>query len=224
MGYYIDLSKITLDEFRRKLCHEYLLPSQQILKENIDERFAIIQSQNIVNLQQLQQELKTKEKVNAFAKTTSIDADYLTVLRRTVNSYHPQARKLNQFLCISSETARRLEKAGIKTTLDIYDRIINPKERSRLAGELCIFAEDTLLLAKLTDVSRLRYVNQTFACLLMLSGYDTVEMIQKADYHILYRELLEVNEEKNIFKGRIGLNDMELLINEARNTPLEIEY
>ncbi|MEL7609440.1 MAG: DUF4332 domain-containing protein [Bacillota bacterium] len=224
MGYYIDLSKITLEEFKNKLKNEYLLPSQQFLKENIDEQFSIIQNQNIVNLQQLQQELKTKEKVNAFAKTTSIGVDYLTVLRRTVNSYHPEARKLDQFPCISSETAQKLAKAGIKTTLDLYDRIITPQERNRLADELGISIEKALLLAKLTDICRLRYVNQTFAYLLVMLGYDTVELIQKADYRILHKKLLELNEEKNIFKGKIGLNDMAFLVNEARNATLDVEY
>jgi hypothetical protein len=97
----------------------------------MDERFAVIKSQNVENLQQLQQALKTKEKVSAFAKTTSIDVEYVTILRRLVNSYHPEARKLDQFPCVSSGTVRKLESIGIKTTLELYDKIITPKkERS----------------------------------------------------------------------------------------------
>jgi hypothetical protein len=35
---------------------------------------------------------------------------------------------------------------------------------------------------------------------------------------------LEINESKNIFKGKIKINDMNFLIKGAMNVPIEIEY
>jgi hypothetical protein len=40
----------------------------------------------------------------------------------------------------------------------------------------------------------------------------------------LHRALLEINEEKDVFKGKIGLSDMKFLVSEARNTALDIQY
>ena len=52
MGYYIDLSKISLEQFREKLANGELLPSQQILKDEIDERFQKIKDQKINKINQ----------------------------------------------------------------------------------------------------------------------------------------------------------------------------
>lgn len=70
MGYYIDLSRITLNEFKKKLKSTDLLPSQQIIKEDIDDKFQVLQSQNIENMHQLQQALKNKGNVNEFSNLT----------------------------------------------------------------------------------------------------------------------------------------------------------
>jgi len=65
MGYYIDLSKMSLNEFKENLKSRNLLPSQQILKKDIDKNFNVIKKQNIENLHQLQQALKTKKKLKS---------------------------------------------------------------------------------------------------------------------------------------------------------------
>lgn len=70
MGYYIDLSKISLEQFREKLANGELLPSQQILKDDLDERFQKIKDQKINNMNELKQALKTKAQLNKFAAIT----------------------------------------------------------------------------------------------------------------------------------------------------------
>ena len=39
MGYYIDLEKISIDDYKVKLQSAYLPPSRMVLKERLDERF-----------------------------------------------------------------------------------------------------------------------------------------------------------------------------------------
>ena len=227
MGFYIDLSQISLDEYQRKLTTGYLLPSQQILKENIDTRFRVLHEYHINNMHQLQQTLKTKAKVTAFATTTSIPIDYLTILRREVNSYHPQPRKIRDFPSLSEHLKTRLHEIGIKTTKDLFERVATKTERTKLQQELEIIDNEVLELAKLTDVSRLRYVNQTFATLLVNSRYDTVEKISQADHQALFEHLQHINEDKRFFKGRFGLQDMKSFIIDTalvRDYASTIEY
>lgn len=224
MGYYIDLSRITLNEFKKKLKSTDLLPSQQIIKEDIDDKFQVLQSQNIENMHQLQQALKNKGNVNEFSNLTGLSVDYLTILRREVNSYHPRPRKIKDFTCLSSETRNKLENMGIKTTPQLYEKVSDKTGQDALKKELDIGDEEVLFLAKLCDVSRLRYVNPNFACLLINSDYDTVEKIKNAEFNELYQELIRANETNKYYKGRINLKDMKFLVNETINHSLDIKY
>lgn len=224
MGYYVDLAKISLEKFKKRLKTEDLLPSQQILRENIDEKFEVIKLQGLKNMEDLKKALKTKKDVDRFSLETSLPTDFLTVLRREVNSYHPQPRKIKDFPEMSSSTKSNLKKIGVKTTVDLFNEIATKKNREILKEKIESTNEEVLLLAKLTDVSRLRYVNQTFATLLINSEYDSVEKIREAEYQELHNQLMKVNEDKNIYRGRFNLNDSKFLVIEAMNTPLEIEY
>lgn len=224
MGYYIDLTRISIDVLRERLMKNDLLPSQQILKEDIDERFRIIKSLRIKTVEQLKQALKTKRDVSRFSADTKLPVDYLTVLRREINSLHPQPRKIKEFPCLSDQVRIKLQNAGFKTTVELFDRIATKSGREALKKETGITHEEIILLTKLTDLSRIRYVNQTFATLLVSTEYDTTEKIKKADYKELYKKLMAINTEKNIFKGKIGINDIKFLVKETKDISLDIVY
>jgi hypothetical protein len=55
-------------------------------------------------------------------------------------------------------------------------------------------------------------------------GIDTVEKVAKADPVDLHARVNQLNKEKKIYKGHIGLNDMQILVNIAKEVPLDIEY
>ena len=55
-------------------------------------------------------------------------------------------------------------------------------------------------------------------------GLDTVEKVSKADYSDLHKKINQLSREKNIYKVQIGLNDIKILINVAKEVPQEIEY
>jgi len=186
--------------------------------------FKIESLRKIDNLGELQQALKTKDKVETFSKTTSIPVDYLTVLRREVNSYQPEGRKIMDFPCVSQTIKDTLTRADIKTTIDLYPKIATQKARTEFKTAHDISDEEVLLLAKLTDVSRLRYVNETFATLLVNSPYDTVEKIKQADYGDVYEKLTRINNEKGYFKGKINPKDMKFLVEDPVYPALDIEY
>ena len=224
MGYYIDFSKITLDEFRGMLESTYLLPSQQIIAEDINERFKVLKTHGINNMQQLQQALKSKNDVNRFSEQTSLPVDYLTVLRRVVNSYHPQPRMIKDYAVLSREIIDKLERMGIKTTPQLYDKVVVKADRNVLKKELDINDDEVLLLAKLADVSRLRYVNPAFATLLVNSDYDTVIKIKNGDYQDLYEQLVRLNEDQRFYRGRINLKDIKFLVNDTEYVSMDMEY
>lgn len=223
MGYTPDLTRRSLDWFREHLQEEHLLPSQRILLDKIDERFAILVSSGIPNMENLRQALKTKKDLALLSSHTGIPEDYLALLRRVVNSFHPKKRMIRDFPGIEKETIQNLERIGVHTTSELYGLVTTMKKREKLCRETGVKTDEIVLLAKMTDLTRMRYVNPAFASLLVQSGYDRIETIRTTDAASLCRQVMTVNDEKGIYRGVIGEKDMAFLIRESGIIPLELE-
>jgi hypothetical protein len=224
MGYYIDLSTISIGEYKTKLEESDLLPSRIILKEDINERFNRLENQGIKTVYELQQALKTKKKLQGFSTISGLPEAYLTILIREVNSLHPKPNKLRDFPDLSEDMILRLEKEGIKNTLQLFDKVVTQESRRDLGEQTGINEKDILELTKLTDLSRIRWTGAVFARLLFESGYDTVEKVSRADYEKLYETLIQINQAQKYTKGKFGLNDIKLCADAANDVPFEIEY
>ena len=161
MGYYIDLENISIDKYRDILKSADLLPSRIILKNDIDDIFNIIKKQQIENVDELQKALKNKDKVQDFSKKSGIPEDYLKILIREIKSYRQSPNKIEAFPGISENVFLKLKNIGIKNTLQIYDKILTLQSRKQLSNQIEISENEILRLAKLTDLSRIRWVKHT---------------------------------------------------------------
>lgn len=124
MGYYIDLEKVSIDDYRTKLKSAYLPPSRLILKDKLDERFEYFKGIGIRNVKELLLLLKNKDKFANLSKIESLSADYLTILLRELNSTLPKPNKISEFNEIAKRTINNLEKFGISNTEKLYDKVI----------------------------------------------------------------------------------------------------
>jgi len=202
-GYYIDLATFSIDILQSRLGHIHLTPSQQVLTEDMDARFAILQAQGIHNLQQLQIALKTKKALAAFAERVRL-ADLPPVDPNAVD---------------------RLAAQDIHDTLELFPKVRTPALRADLAEETKISPEQIMLLTKLTDLCRLKWVGPKFAHLLLVSGYDTVEKIARADGIALYHHLQRVSKESGVYQGGFGEDDINLWVKHiVCDVPLTITY
>lgn len=224
MGYYIDLEKITLEEYQKKLEKAYLPPSRQILKENLDIRFSEFQNLEINNILELREFLKKKDKISDLSKKNCFSTDYLNVLLREIKSLLPKPKKLCNFTSISEKTIDKLVENGIKNTEKLYDKILTAIDRKKLCNSMKIDENEILKLTKLTDLSRIKWVGITYAQILYDLGVDTVEKVTKSDSHDLHSKINQLIKKKNIYKGQIGLNDVNILIETAKELTLDIEY
>ena len=224
MGYYIDLEKITIDDYRIKIESAYLPPSRMILKDRLDERFGYFRSIGITNVKGLIQLLKKKDKLTELSKIDFFSGDYLTILLRELNSTLPKPNKIADFIEIAKGTISNLEKIGISNTEKLYDRVTKKSDRQKLADSTGIKYEDILELTKLADLSRIKWVGVTYAQMLYDLGVNTVEKVSKSDPNDLHARINQLIKENNIFKGAIGLNDVKILIESASELPLDIEY
>ena len=97
MSYYIDLKAIPIDEYNKSLKAADLLPSRMLLKENIDDIFHTLKTQNLETAADIQSALKNKKKVQDFSNKTGISEDYLKVLVREVNSTPAKTEQNQRF-------------------------------------------------------------------------------------------------------------------------------
>ena len=224
MGYYIDLKGISIDKYKEILKTAELIPSWKILESDIDKNLDIIKKSNIKNLDELLIALRDKNKVKEFSKQTGLQENYLAVLKRVVNGYRQKPNRIKDFTCVTEDTVIRLEKAGIKNTLKLYDLILTDEKREVLSNKTGINKDEIMKITKLTDLSRIRWVNHTFAYVLLEAGYNTVEKVANADYRELYETVKQLNEERNIYNAHIGMRDMKMVVEAAKDLNFEIEY
>ena len=224
MGYSIDLNTISIEQYKEKLKKKNLIPSRMILKENLDERFLCFKKIGITTVFELLSVLKKKEKFKELSKQKGFSVDYLTILLRELKSIQSKPIKLGDFKWIPTDTIEKLEYDGIKNTQQLYDKVLTRKNRKDLSNRIGVSEKEILEMTKLTDLSRIQWVNLTFARVLYETSYDTVEKVKKVNYETLYKKIKEVNKEKSLYKGNIGLNDMKICIEAAKEVSLEIEY
>jgi DNA polymerase/3'-5' exonuclease PolX len=222
--YYLDFQKYTLKTWQGELTEAPLLPSRQILKEDLEDRFKILRENGISNLQELMDALNTPKKAREFSSKTRLPEDYVLVLRREVMSLKPSPVNLDKFPGVDPDALKKLQGIGIKTTLRLFKRVKTPQKREELANELGVGLEEILELTKLTDLSRVKWVGPVFARMFLDSGMDTVEKLSKAEATPFYEKLVEINQEKKYTKARFVESDLELCIEFTRKVPQVIEY
>ena len=224
MGYYIDLESISLDIYQAKIEAAYLPPGRKILKERTDERFGYFNRIGIKNVKELLNALRMKDKFNELSKAECFTGSYLTILLRELNSILPKPIRIRDFPGISSEIVDKLEMTGIKDTVKLFEMVKNFESRKELADAIGITQAEILEITHLTDLARIKWVGGTFARILYDIGVDTVEKVSKANVDNLHHQINQINKERNYYKGQIGLNDVKIVVNAAKELPLEIEY
>ena len=222
MGYYLDLEKISIDEYQKMLKTRYLIPSMRVLLENIDNNFDKLRKSEITNMQELKTKLKNKKSMAALHTDSGIDSEYLNILRREVNSHHSPPRNIVDYPSIADDVKEKLLSLGIKTSIELYDSVMTKEDRNRLRQKLDTDIDTINHLAALADVTRLRYVSSVFASLLVLSGYESIAKIKEADPEKMQADIAGTNEQKQLFKGKLGLNDMRFLIQDTEYVACDI--
>jgi hypothetical protein len=222
--YYIDLEGFSLERFKEVLETKELLPGRMILKEQLDERFGLLDSMGINNLQELWDTLKTKKRVVSFAAESGLSQEYLVVLRREVGSYIPKPVNLKELPDFEAETIERLASAGITTTKHLFDRAKTKRQRTELCEELGIPPEVMLGLIKLSDLTRIVGVGPVFARILYEAGADRLEAFVTQSPDELLAKTQEVVVSRGYTPGNIREEDITYCLETARLLPQVVEY
>lgn len=223
MNYSIDFTKITLDQYKKDIIKKNFIPSRQILRDQAEIHFNAFKKAHIQNLNQLFSAISDKKTRTELLKDTLISDEYLVILLRELKSIQSKLMKLTEFNWIDKSTIDKVEKAGILNTKTLYEKLGKKSERKQFSKEHGISEKEIVELVKLSDLTRIQWVNSTFAHVLYEAGFDTVDKVAKADYQNLYDKVTLKNEELKLYKGKIGINDMKLCIEGAGFIDAEIE-
>ena len=217
--YHINLEKYTLQKFKNNLKSRDMLPSRVSLKEELDERFKILESSGIRNLKELIEKLKTKPKIELFAKETGLSIEYLTLLKREAKSYLPNPIRLDKFSGIPTKYVQRLDAEGIKNSRHLFNTAQDKNQRESLAQktEIPIEVMDELLC--LSDLVRVYGVGPIFARMIYDVGVKTVkDFIENTA-----EEFIKIYEEKEQKKADFGVGEIQFSLQLAKELDIGIE-
>lgn len=210
--YHIDFNSYTLKNFKKSLSHRDMIPSRQILKENLDENFKIFEQLGFKVVQDLLDAIKTKEKMSQFAEDMELPEGYLVILRREINSFHPSPVKLANIPGININVLKALDKEGIKNSRNMFDSAENLKMQMDLAKRTALSLNDIEEVASLSDLCRAYGVGPVFARILYDIGIKNLkDLVSRKP-----EKIIDIYEDSTGKKADFGENDLKLTIDIAK--------
>jgi len=219
MTYHIDAERVSLDDLRKRIEETDLVPSRTSLLDGINTKTTVLQQHGIPTLASLRKELKNSKRMEALSKATGIDKQYLTLLRREIESYFPQPSALKAFDWLPEGEIAKLEEKGIRHTAAFYEAACSVDSRTEFAKSTGVDIAILEALVRLADLTRVQWVSPIVARMLVEAGYDSASKVAAADAEELCEALVGVNEGDRFFKGKIGLRDIKRLVRAASYVP-----
>lgn len=161
--YSADLMSIDLDTFEETILTIELLPSRRVLAEEISRVAPKLKKMGIEDLEGLRVLLRDKERYAELAAGLGVDAKYLTVLNREVNSYVSKPIPLSQLGIFDDAELDRLRRSRIRSTKDLYERCSPASARQEIATEHDVDAERLDHALEISDLVRINGVGPAFA-------------------------------------------------------------
>jgi hypothetical protein len=220
MPYHIPAESITLETLKERILTSHLVPSRSCLKTKAENIFSKIAAWGITNLAELRKALHTKSKQEKFAAETQISIEYLTLLRREMESWFPKAIPMKEFAWLSAEIITALEQEGVINTEILY--LLFEKDEDKMSQITGIDKEILKKLKSVSDLCRVQWTNATAAEMLLLAGIDSAQALADSDAEILYTQIDDINRKYGFFKGKIGQSDIRRWIFSASWLPKQL--
>lgn len=113
--------------------------------------------------------------------------------------------KLTDVEGIGKIHARKLAKAGIKTTKDLLEKGQTTQNRKKLAEETGISADQILRWVHIADLVRVEGIGTEYADLLEEAGVDTARDLSRRNIKNLAKALERTNRKKKLVRRMPGL-------------------
>ena len=217
--YHINPADYTLGYLQENLLSRELIPSREPLKDGLEEIFIVLKEMEIKTIEDLLNVLKTKVKLEEFSKLSGITNEYLTLLRREVNSYLPNPVPISKFPGVSVETNSKLSQVGIKNSRHLYEQAGSQIGRRDLSDSTGISQESLKELVGLSDLARAYGVGPVFARILYDTGIHSIKQLKS----YTAEEIIKLYEDKFQQKADFSLRDMNFSLEIARSLDIGVD-
>lgn len=217
--YQLNLEQYSLRKFKGNLASRDMIPSREILKEDLDKHFAILEDQGISNLKELINKLNTKARIAGFSAATGLSIQYLTLLKREASSYRKNPIRIDKFPGIEPQYIHRLAAAGVRNTRQVFDLAKCKKERAQLAESVDIPIDIMTELVSLSDLVRAHGVGPVFARMLFDAGIKTIQEFVS----LSAEDLIRIYEETQHKKADFGVNEIQFCLELAKELDIAVE-
>ena len=222
--YSIDLERITLDDFRGIITSIDLSPGRRILLENLSEVIGRLKQEGIPHVAALRDTLKKKSRYARLAEEVSVSPEYLAVLNREVNSYVSKPVPLSKLEVFSSIELERLERAGLKSTKDLYEQCLTRTSRQRLSKQCSLTEEKLVEALELSELLRINGVGLVYARILRESGIRSASAYLETDSREILKRYQKVKEQRKLTSAKLGMRDVEYCKRFCRLLDAEVEW
>lgn len=179
--YTLDAQMISLERFYEMTGSKKLVPGRLFLREEMTERFRILESMGIENLEQLLGSLGSKEKIGKVASASGIPENYLTLLKREAGSYFAKPFPLSDIPGVPFEYTEVLNSAGIRNTRDFFEQVQSSGQRRQVSAVTGIPENRIDEIFHLCDLSRISGVGALYCRILYDSGIRSVREFAETD-------------------------------------------
>ena len=200
MSYNLNLSTLSVQDYKGLLKHQNLLPGRRILWQNIDHNFESIERQGIADIAQLKKQLATPQKFASFAAATGICEEYLTILKREISSLEQKPVPIASFPDIDASTVSFLKSRGINNSKEYYESGLSDSDE----------------LFCLCDLVRINGVGAVAAKAVFEAGYRSVADVACASSADMLEKISIVNDAKHYYKAKLGVKDTQFCIDFAK--------
>ena len=125
---------------------------------------------------------------------------------------------------IAYEHARELSKAGVFTTEDLLREGATPQGRKDIEYVTRLSHKLILKWVNMVDLFRIKGISEEYSELLEASGVNTVPELALRNPEHLYKNIIEVNNEKNLVRKLPSENMVASWIEQAKKLPRVVEY
>jgi predicted flap endonuclease-1-like 5' DNA nuclease len=132
--------------------------------------------------------------------------------------------KISDVQGIGPAYAKKLAKAGIRTTESLLKKGASPEGRKEIEGMSGVGKRELLDWVNMADLYRIKGVGGQFSELLMKTGVDTVIELSKRQAKHLYAEMKEINQAKNLVNRMPTMDQVDDWIKQAKKLPRAISY
>lgn len=223
MSYHLDLGHLDLSFLKKRLSEEDLIPSHEILREELDTHIVRLERAGITTLSELKERLTKEQTRSELGKISGISAAYLNILKRVLNGYTPKGVKLSEYPQTKNSIIKALDEHQIRDSITLWNRTCSKKARAIVANECAVDPLELDELVCLSDLSRIQWVSPLFARLLYNAGYKTVFLVSKGKRCEMVQKVKEETNNQSIFKGTVGERDISRLVYLASLLPIELQ-